>query len=80
MIHVMTLQEKRKKAGYSQSELSEASGISKRSIQHMEHGDRLPDKAQLETLCKLALTLNCPIDDLLTQDSTKELYSKAKRL
>lgn len=46
----------------------------------MEHGDRLPDKAQLETLCKLALTLNCPIDDLLTQDSTKELYSKAKRL
>jgi transcriptional regulator with XRE-family HTH domain len=76
----MTLKEKRIESGYTQSELSEKAGMSLRTLQHFERNYRLPDKAQLETLCKLAIVLNCPIDDLIVNDDLRELYRKAKTL
>ena len=76
----MTLQEERKKMGLSQRQLAEKSGVKLRTLQHREIGDRLPDRAALETLCKLAIALNCEIDRLLVNDDLKELYRKAKKL
>ena len=76
----MTLKEKRIESGYTQSELSEKTGISLRSLQHMERNYRLPDKAQLETLCKLAIALDCPIDEFIVNDDLRKLYCKAKTL
>ena len=76
----MSLKDKRKEAGYKQRELSEITGISVRTLQHLERNYRLPDKAQLETLCKLAIALNCPIDDFIVNDDLRELYRKAKKL
>ena len=76
----MSLKEKRKEAGYTQNTLSEITGISLRTIQHFERNYRLPDKAQLETLCKLSIALNCPIDDLIVNYKLRDMYSKAKTL
>lgn len=54
--------------------------MSLRTLQHLERNYRLPDKAQLETLCKLAIALNCPIDEFIVNDDLRELYQKAKAL
>ena len=76
----MSLKEARQEAGMTQKELAVETGISLRSIQHMERNYRKPEFAQLETLCKMAIALNCPIENLFTDDSLKELYKQAKTL
>lgn len=67
----MTLQEQRKKAGLSQSELAAISGVKLRAIQTYEIGNRDINNARLDTLCKLALAMNCTLYDVLTDDQLK---------
>lgn len=67
----MTLQEQRKKAGLSQSELAAVSGVKLRAIQTYEIGNRDINGARLDTLCKLALAMNCTLYDILTDDQLK---------
>lgn len=55
----------RKEKNLSQSALAELSGVSVRMIQHYEQGQRAIDKASVETIYKLAKTLQCKIEDLL---------------
>ena len=74
----MTLKEIRKKAGLSQKELAEKSGVTIKNIQHYESGYRNINMAKLETLAKIAVSLNCQISDILTSEELKELYNKAK--
>lgn len=62
------LQEIRKKAGLSQSQLAEKTGISVRTIQAWEKFYRDLSKASLENLLKLAEALNCEIDDLIIKN------------
>lgn len=76
----MTLKEERQRMGLSQRQLAEKSGVKLRTLQHLEIGDRLTDKTSLETLCKLAIALNCGIDDLLLSDDLIKLYREAKKL
>ena len=59
------LQKLRVKKGYSQGTLAELSGISRRTIQNYEQGKRPIEGAHLETLCNLAKTLNCKIEDII---------------
>lgn len=59
------LQALRKNSGYSQSELSERSGINKRMIQQYEIGAKNINKAAGTTLLALARALGCEIEDLL---------------
>ena len=59
----MRLQDQRKKKGYSQSELSSASGVSLRMIQKYEIGERNIDNAKIETLCDLAIALDVKVYD-----------------
>lgn len=67
----MSLQEMRKKAKLSQRELSAASGIKIQAIQHYESGFRNIDSAKLDTLCTLALALNCKISDIVIDEQLK---------
>ena len=55
----------RAKARLSQSKLAELSGVNVRMIQYYEQGAKDINKAQAETLFKLAKTLNCSIEDLI---------------
>jgi transcriptional regulator with XRE-family HTH domain len=56
----------RKQRGMSQNQLAKASGISVRTIQHYEQGERDINKASSETIYKLAQALSCDSSELLT--------------
>lgn len=55
----------REARGLSQRELSKTSGVSLRSIQLYEQRVNDIDKAQAQTLYKLAKKLGCSIEDIL---------------
>lgn len=59
------LQKIRKRAGLSQSQLAELSGVSLRMIQKYETGDRDINNASAITVHKLAQTLKVNVEDLL---------------
>lgn len=72
------LKETRKKTGLSQKEVSQRSGISLKTIQHYEQGERDINGANLKTLLKLCDVLNCRLEDLLTDTETIELLDKQR--
>ena len=59
------LKKLREEASLSQNKLATLSGVSNRMIQYYEQGVKNINKAQAETLFKLAKTLNCSIEDLI---------------
>lgn len=59
------LKEIRIKSDLSQTKLAEASGVSIRMIQHYEQGVKDINKAQAETVYKLARALKCNMEDLI---------------
>lgn len=59
------LQKIRKARGFSQKELSEASGVSLRMIQLYEQKQNDISKAQVNVVVRLARTLGCDVEDLL---------------
>lgn len=74
----MKLQEIRQLRGLSQNELSEATGINIRTIQHYESGYRSIDSAHLETLCSLAMALKCRITDIVEDDVLAEAVEETE--
>ena len=67
------LQRIRVKKGLSQSELAAISGVSKRTIQSYEHNTTNIENARFKTLCKLCISLNCKIEDII---ENKDLIHK----
>ena len=59
------LQRIRKELGFTQSQLSEASGVNVRMIQHYEQGAKPINKAEALTVYRLAQALNRTVEDLL---------------
>ena len=59
------LQKARQAAGLSQSQLAEKAGISLRTLQHYEIGDKNIRKAAVETVIALAEALGCSINDII---------------
>ena len=57
--------------GLSQSLLSKKANVSLRALQAYEQGDRDLNKAQAETVYKLAQALDCTIEELI--DIQKDL-------
>lgn len=51
--------------GYSQSELAQAAGINKRTLQEYENKRRDINKASGSVLCRLARALSCNIEDIM---------------
>ena len=71
----MTLQEQRKKKGYTAKELGTIAGLNYRTIQILESGARNINSYNLKSLCSLAIALDCTLYDILTDE---ELKSKLK--
>ena len=71
----MKLQEVRKQAKLSQSELSKLSGVNVRTIQEYEYGRKIVDSAKLNIITALADALQVPLYELLED---KELAEKVK--
>ena len=67
------IREARKKAGMTQAQLSEQSGIAAISIHQYEAGKRQP---QIERLLRVASILNVPIEQLVDMETASE-YTKA---
>lgn len=67
----MSLVELRKKKNYTAKELGAITGINYRTIQNLECGANDINSLKLESLCKLAIALNCHIEDLLTDENLK---------
>ena len=59
------LKQLRQRAGLSQSELAELSGVPKRTIQQYEQRQKNINKAQAEYLMMLARALNCNAENLI---------------
>ena len=64
-MYMSNLKKLREEASLSQNKLATLSGVSNRMIQYYEQGVKDINKAQAETLFKLAKTLNCSIEDLI---------------
>lgn len=73
------LKRARIKAGFSQAELAEKSGVPKRAIFGYEQHERVVDRAKLETICDLCIALNCSISDLLESKEVMEKYLKVNK-
>ena len=67
------IKEARKRAGMTQAQLSEKSGIAAISIHQYEAGKRQP---QIERLLRVASVLNVPIEQLVDMETASE-YTKA---
>lgn len=55
----------RKQAGLSQAQLAEKAGISPRTLQDYEQGQKPLEKAATITVLKLARVLGCTVEDLI---------------
>jgi transcriptional regulator with XRE-family HTH domain len=66
------LKEIRESRGMSQQDLTDKSGINKRMIQAYEQGYRDINGAKLSTLLTFANVLNCPINQIVTDESLIE--------
>ena len=68
----MNLQRIRKERGMSQSQLAEASGVSIRMIQYYEQGANDINKAEAQTVWKLAQALHCHMEELIEKKEEQE--------
>lgn len=75
----MKLKEMRMEKSMTQEQLSKKSGVSFHTIQAYEYGLRRIDGASLETLCRLAIALNCRIQDIVEDKRLIQLLNAAKK-
>lgn len=66
----------REATGLSQAGLAEKSGVNKRMIQYYEQGVKDINKAEVLTVCKLALALECTVWELLESNLIVDDLSK----
>jgi len=59
------IKQMRRIRGLSQSQLAKKSGVSIKTLQKYETGERDFNKARLDIVCKLAKALECEITDLI---------------
>lgn len=70
------LQEVRKGKKLSQNGLAENTGLNLGTITKLEQGQRNINKAELSTLLKLCLALNCRLSDILDDPENLDLLRK----
>lgn len=74
------LQEVRKEKGFSQAALANQTGLALRTITSLEQGVRSTNKAELSTLLKLCLVLECPLSAILDDPETLELLERYREM
>lgn len=72
----MSLKKMRNKKGLSQSQLAKATNIPLSTIIKYEDNYANINRAKLENLLKISIVLGCRIEDIITEDSLKEMISK----
>lgn len=75
----MKLKEMRMEKSMTQEQLADSSGVPVRTIQAYESGLRRIDGATLETICKLAIALDCRIRDIVEDESLIRLLDGTKK-
>lgn len=73
------LQQLRKKAGLSQSQLAKLAGLNVQVLQQYERGARDLNGAKLATLLKICNALECRLADILTDEATLKLLKTYDR-
>lgn len=71
------LKEIRQKYGLTQIQLAEKSGVNLRMLQYYEQGVKDINGARLSTLANLAIALECPISDILSDQELIDTIKKA---
>ncbi len=71
------LREQRQKAGLSQSQLAEKSGVNVRTIQTYEQNGKNINNARLRILASLAIALDCRITEVIDDEELIDLARKA---
>ena len=70
------LQDVRKASGLSQGTLAQTAGLNLGTITKLEQGQRNINKAELSTLLRLCLALDCRLSDILDDPETLELLRR----
>lgn len=70
------LQEMRNKAGLSQSQLANLSGINVGTLRHYEQGSKNFDHARIDTILKACIALGCKMEDILDDGEYIELLKE----
>ncbi|MBQ4514380.1 MAG: helix-turn-helix transcriptional regulator [Anaerolineaceae bacterium] len=70
------LQDVRKSKSISQGTLAELTEMSLSAVTKLEQGQRNINKAELSTLLKLCLALNCRLSDILDDPENLDLLRK----
>ncbi len=73
---IRRLQKMRKLRGMTQQELSAKTGISIRTIQAYENGDRNFSGAGIDVLLKCAIALHCRLEDIIDNTLYRQLLSE----
>lgn len=69
----MKIKNERIKAGLTQSELAELSGVPIRTIRAFEQNTRCIDKTNISNVIKLSYALKCKIEDILEDAKNIEM-------
>ncbi len=75
----MPLKQIRQRKKISQSHLSRVSGVNLKTIQSYEQDIQNINNARIETLLRLALSLDCGIKELITSNELKVLLERYER-
>lgn len=70
------LQNARKAAGLSQSQIAKEAGVSFRLYQDYEQGTKDVSRARLSTLLKICKALECKLSNIVTEPETAELLGE----
>lgn len=74
----MKLQDARKAAGMSQSQLADKANMNVRTLQHYEQGSKIFDNARIDTILNVCLALNCKIEDVIENEEYLALIDQYK--
>ena len=69
----MSIRHQRYLKGYTAKELGTIAGVAYRSIQNVECGASEVNSFNLTSLCKIAIALDCGLEDLI-EGELRELY------
>lgn len=69
----------RNKAGLSQSQLANLTGINVGTLRHYEQGSKNFDHAKFDTILKTCIALNCGIEDIIESEEYLNLYRAYKQ-
>lgn len=74
------IKELRLKAGLTQKELAEKSGMDIKVLMAYESGKRNLDNAKLETILNLCIALQCRLEDIIEDENIKEKIGRINEI